>query len=134
MNRYDGFPLRVAVLIAAAPAHVASAAPAAKETVVLQRVPVVGTDRQLAMGIAQFPPFGEKPRHEATGPELCYVLQGEVTVSIDGEQDKTYRTGETFQLPAGVVHVTRAGAAGARVLASWVWVPDRPFNLAPPTN
>lgn len=54
----------------------ADSAPAAKDTVVLQRVPVPGTDREMGMGIAEFPPNASKPWHKATGPEVAYVLEG----------------------------------------------------------
>ncbi|MDN7495142.1 cupin domain-containing protein [Burkholderia gladioli] len=62
-----------------------AAPPEARETVVLQRVPVPDTDREMGMGVAVFPPNASKPRHKASGPELCYVLEGEVTVRVDGQ-------------------------------------------------
>jgi len=101
----------------------------AKETLVLQRAPVLQTDRELGMGIAEFPPHASKPRHKATGPELCYVLEGEVTVEIEGKAPHVYHAGESFALPAYVVHVTTAGPSGAKVLASWVHTPGKPFNV-----
>jgi hypothetical protein len=33
----------------------------------LQRVPVTGTDREIGMGIAEFPANASKPRHKAAG-------------------------------------------------------------------
>ena len=39
---------------------------------------------------------------------------------------------ESVQLPANVVHVTTAGPAGAKVVATWVWVPGKPFNIDVP--
>ncbi|WP_244109990.1 MULTISPECIES: cupin domain-containing protein [Burkholderia] len=107
----------------------AGKAPDSKPTVVLQRVPVPDTDREMGMGLAEFPPDAVKPRHAATGPELCYVLEGEVVVQVDGKPPAAYHAGETFRLPAGVAHVTRAGPAGAKVVAAWVRVPGQPFNV-----
>lgn len=112
--------------------HAADPAPEAKETVVLQRAPVLQTDRELGMGIAEFPPNASKARHKATVPELCYVLEGEVTVQIDGKAAHVYRAGESFALPADLVHVTKAGPSGAKVLASWVHTPGKPFNVPAP--
>lgn len=83
----------------------------------------------MGMGIAEFPPNAAKPLHKATGPEVCYVLQGEVTVQIEGQPAKIFHEGETFQLPANVVHVTTAGPAGAKVVATWVYVPGKQFNI-----
>ncbi|KQR78477.1 cupin [Burkholderia sp. Leaf177] len=107
----------------------AGKAPAAKETVVLQRIPVAGTDREMGMGISEFPPNAAKPRHKATGPELCYVLEGEVTLLADGEPPRTVHAGESWAMPTNVAHVTTAGPAGAKVLATWAWVPGKPFNV-----
>ena len=113
-------------------AHAAGKAPEAKETVVLQRAPVLQTDRELGMGIAEFPPNASKPRHKASGPELCYVLEGEVTVQIDGKAAHVYHAGESFALPANLMHVTKTGPSGAKVLASWVHTPGKPFNVPAP--
>jgi quercetin dioxygenase-like cupin family protein len=110
----------------------ADSAPAAKDTVVLQRVPVPGTDREMGMGIAEFPPNASKPSHKATGPELAYVLEGEVTVQVDGQPTRVVHAGESYRMPAGVVHVTTAGPAGAKVIATWAWVPGKPFNIRVP--
>ena len=117
--------------VAAAVQSVKSAdkAPAAKETVVLQRVSVTGTDRELGMGIAEFPPNSAKPRQKAAGPEVVYVLEGEVTVQIEGQPTKVFRAGETFQFPADVIHHTTAGPAGAKVVATWVHIPGEQFNF-----
>jgi len=108
------------------------AAPAAKETVVLQRVSVPGTDREMGMGIAEFPPNSAKPRQKAAGPEVLYVVEGEVAVQIKGQPAKVFRAGETFQLPADVVHRTTAGSAGAKIVATWVYVPGKQFNFPVP--
>ncbi|CAG4915010.1 cupin domain-containing protein [Paraburkholderia saeva] len=122
--------LFVLVAVACAPfARAADSTPEVKETVVLQRVAVPQTDREMGMGIAEFPPNATKPRHKATGPEVCYVLEGEVSVQIAGQQTTVFRAGETFTLPANVVHVTTAGPAGAKILAAWVHIPGKPFNV-----
>ena len=122
-------PLILSALVCVQPVEAADSAPAAKDTVVLQRVPVPGTDREMGMGIAEFPPNASKPRHKATGPEVAYVLEGEVTVQVDGQPTQVVRAGESYRMPAGVVHVTSAGPAGAKVLATWAWVPGKPFNV-----
>lgn len=132
MNRIRWCLPILAALSCSQPALAAGKAPDAKDTVVLQRVAVPGTGHEMGMGIAEFPPNAAKPRHKASGPEACYVLEGEVTVRLEGEPPRVFHAGETFQLPAGVVHVTTAGPAGAKVLASWVRVPGKPFNVAVP--
>ena len=110
-------------------AQTKSKPPTARETVVLQRVAVPGTDREMGMGIADFPPNSSKPRQKALGPETCYVLKGQVTVEVEGQQTRVFYVGESFQFPAMVVHQTSAGPEGARVLATWVHTPGDQFNI-----
>lgn len=125
-------PFLLLALMCVQSAEAADSAPAAKDTVVLQRVPVPGTDREMGMGIAEFPPNASKPWHKATGPELAYVLEGKVTVQVDGQPTRVVHAGESYRMPAGVVHVTTAGPEGAKVIATWAWVPGKPFNIRVP--
>lgn len=119
----------LAGIVSLHPAMAAGTAAAAKETQVLQKIRVQGTDREMGMGIAEFPPNAEKPRHKAIGPEIVYVLEGEITVLVDGMPAKIVHAGESYQLAAKDVHVTKAGPAGAKTIASWVTVPGKKFNV-----
>lgn len=105
---------------------------AAKTTVVLQRVAIPGTDREMGMGVAEFPPNSAKPRQKATGPELLYVLEGSVTLRMEGQATRVFHAGQSFQIPANVVHVTTAGPNGAKIVATWAHVPGKPFNTRVP--
>jgi len=128
-----GVLLLVSAVFAAVPQiWAAEKPPAAKETLVIQRVPIPGTDREMGMGIAEFPPNSAKPRQKATGPEVVYVLAGELTVQVEGQPAKVVHAGESWRMPANVVHMTTAGPAGAKVVATWVWVPGRQFNILAP--
>jgi quercetin dioxygenase-like cupin family protein len=121
-----------ALLIALQSAMAAYAAPAAKETQVLERVSVNGTNREMGMGVSEFPPGAEKPRHMATGPEVCYVTRGEIILQVEGRTVKVIRAGGSFQIPANAIHVTKAGPEGATVIATWVSTPGKPFNVSVP--
>jgi quercetin dioxygenase-like cupin family protein len=110
----------------------ADAAPAVKETQVLERVNVNGTNREMGMGVSEFPPNAEKPRHMATGPEVCYVMRGEIILRVEGRPVKVIRAGGSFQIAANAIHVTKAGPAGATVLATWVATPGKRFNVSVP--
>ncbi|MFM0221973.1 cupin domain-containing protein [Paraburkholderia dipogonis] len=130
MNSVRCLPFAIAALMTSMQAaNAGDKAPPAKDTVVLQRVPVAGTDREMGMGIAEFPPNAAKSKHKATGPEVAYLLEGEVTVQVEGRPAQVVHAGESYRMPANVVHVTTAGPAGAKVLATWAWVPGKPFNI-----
>jgi quercetin dioxygenase-like cupin family protein len=60
------------------------------------------------------------------------LLEGEVRVEIAGERARVFHAGETFRLPADTVHVTTAGPSGAKVLAAWVHIPGKQFNILVP--
>lgn len=122
----------LAALIAMQSAMAADAVPAAKETQILERVNVNGTNGEMGMGVSEFPPNAEKPRHMATGPEVCYVKRGEIILQVEGRPVKVIREGGSFQIPANAIHVTKAGPAGATVIATWMSTPGKPFNVSVP--
>ena len=133
MNSYIPIPLILMTLMSVRSVEAAAEkAIPAKDTIVLQRVPVPGAGWEMGMGIAEFPPNSAKPRQVATGPEVCYVREGEVVVQISGQPARTFHAGETFQLPANVGHVTTVGPAGAVVVATWAHIPGKQFNIPMP--
>lgn len=101
----------------------------ARPTVVLQRVGVPGTAREMGMGLAEFPPNAVKSWHSPTGPEVCYVLDGSVTLRAKGLPARTFYSGESFRIPANLIHSTTAGPEGAKVIAAWVHLPGKQFNI-----
>ena len=131
MNNYNPVALILVTLMSVQSVEAADKAPPAKDTVVCKESGT-GTGWQMGMGIAEFPPNSAKPRQQAAGPEVCYVREGEVMVQIAGQPTRTFHAGETFQLPANVVHVTTAGPVGAVVVATWAHMPGKQFNIPVP--
>ena len=43
-------------------------------------------------------------RHTHPGDEISYVLEGEAELLIDGEPPRIVKAGESFVIPAGVIH------------------------------
>ena len=43
-------------------------------------------------------------RHTHPGDEISYVLNGQVELLVDGQPPRTIKAGESFVVPAGVVH------------------------------
>ena len=125
-------PAILGALIAMQSAMATDAITAAKETQVLERINVNGTNREMGLGVSEFPPNAEKPRHRATGPEVGYVMRGEIILQVEGRLVTVIRAGGSFQISANAIHVTKAGPAGATVIASWVSTPGKPFNVSIP--
>jgi len=125
-------PVILGALLSMQSAFAANAAPAAKETQVLERVVVNGTNREMGMGVSEFPPNAAKPRHMATGPEVCYVMKGEIILQVDGQPVQDIHAGGSFQIAANAIHVTKAGPDGATIIATWISTPGKPFNVPSP--
>jgi quercetin dioxygenase-like cupin family protein len=77
-----------------------------------------GEDNDGRIGLVEstMPPHDEPPLHvHREHDEGFYVLEGEVTVFLPGEEH-VLRAGEFLLAPRGVPHTYRAGDAGARAL------------------
>ena len=63
-----------------------------------------GKDTSETVRLVTIEPGQEDSPHRHAGPVFGYVLEGEYEHAMDGEPVKTYKAGETFYEPAGVVH------------------------------
>jgi quercetin dioxygenase-like cupin family protein len=80
--------------------------------------------------IAEVPAGGAAGRHTHPGAETGYVLEGELELVIDGKPTVMVKAGESYQIPAGVVHDAKAGDKPFKVLA--IYVVDKSKPLASP--
>ncbi|WP_420134585.1 cupin domain-containing protein [Rhodopseudomonas sp.] len=81
-------------------------------------------------GLAELPAGGRIGRHTHPGIETGYLLEGEAVMTIDGQPDKHFKAGDSYSIPAGVVHDAAAHGGSAKVMA--VWVVDKTKPLATP--
>ena len=58
---------------------------------------------------------------------MCSKVKSRCRSRVDPR--RVVHAGESYRMPANVVHVTTAGPAGAKVFATWAWVPGKPFNI-----
>ena len=73
-----------------------------------------------AIALAEFQPGGVTPKHTHPGEELLYVLEGNVSIEIDGQPTHVLKTGDTLLIPAGVAHLGRnLGTVPAKILSSY---------------
>lgn len=107
-----------------------AAPPANIKRTLLQTVEVPGTSFNAITGIAELAPNVAIGRHTHPGPESGYMMDGEMTLLIDGQPPKVVKTGESYQVPPGTVHDAKAGDKGAKVLA--VYVVEKGKALASP--
>ena len=106
--------------------------PTSAKSDVLQRIDMPDTHYQMGLQKAVLAPNEVKARHIHTGPEVAYVLEGEVIITMDGQPEKRIKAGDSFQHLAHEPHISKAGPQGATVLATWVVEKAKSFAVPAP--
>ncbi len=109
-----------------APAAVTQGASNIKRTP-LQKFDVPGTNMETVMAMAEIVPSVMIGRHMHPGIESAYLLEGEVVLMVDGQPDKTLKAGDSWQIPVGVPHDGKTGAAGAKLVVTYVVEKGKPL-------
>jgi quercetin dioxygenase-like cupin family protein len=66
--------------------------------------------------------------HTHPGLETSYVLDGEITLKIDGKPDQKLKMGDSFQIPINGKHdACNAAATPAKVLGTYVVEKGKPL-------
>ena len=82
-------------------------------------------------GIAEVPAGGSAGRHTHPGIEMGYLLEGEADLIIEGKPDQHLKAGDSYSIPAGVVHDAKVhGDKPLKVLG--IYVVDKTKPLATP--
>ncbi len=93
----------------------------------LQNQPLGTPDRVAVQVIAEFQPGVAAGRHTHPGEELGYVLEGTLLLEVDGQPPRTLNAGDSFFVPAGIVHDGRnVGSGPAKVLATYIVEKGKP--------
>jgi quercetin dioxygenase-like cupin family protein len=83
--------------------------------------------RHAVQARAEFEPGGAIGRHTHPGEELSIVLEGALVLEVDGQPARTVKAGESFFVPAGVVHAGKnPGTGKAVVFATYIVEKGKP--------
>ena len=115
-----------------AASHARRVAPAPIKRIPLQKSDVPGTNLEAVTGIAEIVPNVNIGRHSHAGIETGYVLDGELTLLIDGQPPQQMKAGDSYSVPAGAVHDARSGAVPTRVVATYVVEKGKPLATPAP--
>lgn len=63
--------------------------------------------------LRELPPGAESGKHTQSGNEIVYILEGSVTLEVQGKDAVTLKAGEAFQTAAGEVHNVKNASAEA---------------------
>ena len=98
----------------------------------LQKFDVPGTNYETVIGIAEIVPNVLIGRHTHPGPESGYMLEGDMTLLVDGQPPLVVKTGESYRIPPGAVHDAKSGPRGTKVIATYVVEKGKPLASPAP--
>jgi quercetin dioxygenase-like cupin family protein len=98
----------------------------------LQKVDVPGSNYETVTGIAEIIPNVNVGRHTHPGPETGYVLEGKLTLLVDGKPPQTLKPGDSYQVPPVAVHDARSGDKGAKIMAVYIVEKGKPLASPAP--
>jgi quercetin dioxygenase-like cupin family protein len=96
----------------------APAAPAGFKRVELQKHDLSVGGREAITARGEFQPGAAVPRHTHPGEEIGYVVEGELTIEIDGQPAKTVKAGEAFFIAPNTVHAGKNTSKGNTAVVS----------------
>jgi quercetin dioxygenase-like cupin family protein len=89
--------------------------------------------REAVVARVEVAPGAKAGRHTHPGDEISYVLEGEATLLIDGQAPRTVKAGESFVIPAGVVHdAHNDGSAPIKLVGVYVVEKGKPLATPAP--
>jgi quercetin dioxygenase-like cupin family protein len=98
---------------------------------VVGRADVSVPGREAVVARVEVAPGAKAGRHTHPGDEISYVMEGEATLLIDGQAPRQVKAGESFVIPAGVIHDAHNNTA-APVRLVGVYVVEKGKPLATP--
>ena len=106
--------------------------PAFKRTE-LQRGDLSVPGREAVTAVVEIPAGVAVGRHTHAGEEIGYILEGTVTVEVEGKAASTLKAGGVFLIPAGAIHNARNDGSGpARLVATYIVEKGKPLATPAP--
>ena len=97
---------------------------------ILQTHDLSAQGRAAMVARVDFQPGAEIGRHTHPGEELGYVLEGTLTLEVEGKPPVTLKAGDSYFIEAGRVHGGRNGATPGKVLATYIVEKGKPLATA----
>lgn len=89
--------------------------------------------REAVIARVEVAPGAKAGRHTHPGDEISYVLEGEATLLVDGQAPRIVKAGESFVIPAGVVHdAHNDGSAPIKLIGVYVVEKGKPLASPAP--
>lgn len=94
----------------------------------LQRHDLSTAGQETVLARGEFNPGATAPKHTHPGEEVAYVLEGTVSLLVEGKPATTLKAGDVFFIPAGVVHSAKnIGTGPAKILSTYILEKGKPL-------
>lgn len=94
----------------------------------LQRSPAPTPGFEIVQTRVEIPVGKESGRHSHPGPEIGYIVQGDVDMVFDDRPTQHLHSGDPFLIPAGVIHnAHNVGTVRTLMLSTYVVPADQPL-------
>lgn len=94
----------------------------------LQRLPAPTPGFEIIQTRFEIPAGKESGRHSHPGPEVGYIVQGDVDIVFDDRPTQHLHSGDPFLIPTGVIHNARnVGTVRTLMLSTYVVPADQPL-------
>jgi quercetin dioxygenase-like cupin family protein len=101
--------------------------------VLVGRADVSVPGREAVVARVEVAPGARAGRHTHPGDEISYVLEGESELLVDGQPPRIVKAGESFVIPAGVVHdAHNAGSVPVKLVGVYVVEKGKPLASPAP--
>jgi quercetin dioxygenase-like cupin family protein len=98
----------------------------------LQKFDVPPGERETVVAVVEIAANTDVARHTHPGPETNYILEGDLTLNVEGQAPKILKAGDSAYVPAGTPHAARSGANGAKLLVVYIVEKGKPLATATP--
>jgi quercetin dioxygenase-like cupin family protein len=112
-----------------------AAAPAPIKRTILQRFDVPGSPNyETVTGIAEIAPNVNIGRHTHPGAESGYLIEGAMTLIVEGKAPVALKAGDSYQIPVNAIHDAKSNEGGVKVLAVYVVEKGKPLASPAPAQ
>ena len=99
---------------------------------VIQKFDVPAGERETVVAVIEIPANSDVARHTHPGPEVDYVLEGEVNLIVGSDPVKTYKAGDSFVIPQGTPHGGKSGPNGTKLVGTYIVEKGKPLASPAP--
>jgi quercetin dioxygenase-like cupin family protein len=118
----------VALGVATAGAVTAQGAPSVKRNILLKQDMSI-PDREAVMATVDLPPGSSEGRHTHPAEVYGFVLEGAISLEVEGKPTATLKAGDVFTIAPGKIHqAINSGSAPAKLAAVFVAEKGKPLT------